>query len=296
MDVCLDVSAINPKKRDRTVFESDNSNASLRLLEETSDKDFLKRQRFGNYSVTEVDQVYERVLLWLAANSDRLPKTLRELGNVIQRVSSLKAKVDSECVFYHLMLNGFLRVSDCDNDHHHQVTNNNNNHPHVSFIPPSTSHSSSNFSAASANSRRSFANNNRCDSLKISVNPFPANFEGSFLIVSSDAGPNSLSSSFRVSQDFVIALNKAVTWLRSSLQLPTTKRGFTSALDKLCVLSFQCPSSLIIEHLIRRGIISVNLHGSLFFLTLYATKRYRPPDNIACYHTPRHHSINPSEQ
>lgn len=47
MDVCLDVSAINPKKRDRTVFEADIDNsASLRLSEETSDKDFLKKAAF----------------------------------------------------------------------------------------------------------------------------------------------------------------------------------------------------------------------------------------------------------
>jgi len=243
MDVVLDVSAINPKKRDRTVFEADmyNNSASLRLSEETRHHhDFLKRQRFGNYSVTEVDRIYERVLMWLAANSDRLPKTLEELKNVIQRVSSLKAKVDPECVFYHLMLNGFLRVSDSD----HQAAITHNNNP-LSFVPSSSS-SSSSFSASSLSSSSYDSHPN------FIVIPFPVNFEGSFLIVSPDAGPNSLSSSFRVSQDFVIALNKAVTWLRSSLQLPSTKRGFISALNKLCVSSFQCPSSLIIEHLIRR--------------------------------------------
>jgi hypothetical protein len=104
------VSACNPRKRDRAAFESDDSARGLGLtdLSESS-----KRQRFGNFSVTEVDQVFERVILWLAANSgiNRLPRTLVELEQAIQFINGFKASVDPECVFYHLVLNDFLRVS-----------------------------------------------------------------------------------------------------------------------------------------------------------------------------------------
>lgn len=189
----------NPKKRDRTVFESSDS---ARGLDHSSES--AKRQRFGNYSVPEVDQVYERVLLWLAAQSpDRLPRTLVELEQAIQFINSFKANVDPECVFNHLVLNDFLRVSDVLGE----------------------------FRSQSNSSGGSFYS-----TMSVSVNPYPANFEGSFLIVFPNSGAglptsNSLSGSSRVSQDFVTALNKAVTWLRSSLQLPTTKQGFISALN-----------------------------------------------------------------
>jgi hypothetical protein len=181
----------------------------------------MKRQRFGNYSVTEVDQVFERVILWLAANSgDRLPRTLVELEQAIQFINSFKASVDPECVFYHLVLNDFLRVSDVC-----AVSSSNR----FSLTQPYRSIDNNNI------------NINNHDSFfsaipVVDINPYPANFEGSFLIVSppTDARqrlPNSLSGcNSRVSQDFVTALNKAVTWLRSSLQLPTTKQGFITAL------------------------------------------------------------------
>lgn len=190
------VSACNPRKRDRAAFESDDSARGLGL---TDPSESSKRQRFGNYSVTEVDQVFERVILWLAANSDRLPRTLVELEQAIQFINSFKASVDPECVFYHLVLNDFLRVTDIVN------------------------------SRDSSSSNESF-----CSTMQVNLNPYPANFEGSFLIVLPNAGPlpNSLSGSSRVSQDFLTALNKAVRWLRSSLQLPTTKQGFTTALSK----------------------------------------------------------------
>lgn len=188
------VSACNPRKRDRAAFESDDSARGLGL---TDPSESSKRQRFGNYSVTEVDQVFERVILWLAANSDRLPRTLVELEQAIQFINSFKASVDPECVFYHLVLNDFLRVTGIVSD--------------------------------SSSSNESF-----CSTMQVNINPYPANFEGSFLIVLPNAGPlpNSLSGSSRVSQDFFTALNKAVKWLRSSLQLPTTKQGFTTALSK----------------------------------------------------------------
>jgi hypothetical protein len=196
----MDVSVCNPRKRDRAVFESDDSARGLGLSPES-----MKRQRFGNYSVTEVDQVFERVLLWLAANSgERLPRTLVELEQAIQFIIGFKASVDPECVFYHLVLNDFLRVSDASCHSSSSGINDNNN----SFY----------------------------SSMQVNINPYPANFEGSFLIVFPNDGRaanNSLSgSNSRVSQDFVTALNKAVTWLRSSLQLPATKQGFTTALSQ----------------------------------------------------------------
>jgi hypothetical protein len=216
-----------------------------------------KRQRFGNYSVTEVDQVYERVLLWLAANSDRLPRTLVELEQAIKFINGLKATVDPECVFYHLVLNGFLCVSDEDSD---------DNNVGANHFPRSRSKGVSSYRN---NNIGSGINNDGSfySSMKVDINPYPANFEGSFLIVSPDAGPNSLSGSFRVSQDFVTALNKAVTWLRSSLQLPTTKQGFSTALREVCVSSIRCPASLIIERLIFRDIVRVSSQGLLIFNT-----------------------------
>jgi len=203
----MDVLSCNPRKRDRAAFESDSARG-LGLTESS------KRQRFGNYSVTEVDQVYERVILWLAANSDhRLPRTLVELEQAIQFINGFKASVDPECVFYHLVLNDFLRVSvSCSSGQQFPSHRFNN-----SFVSSSLPDNSDVFSSA----------------MQVSINPYPANFEGSFLIVFPNAGLNSLSgSSSRVSQDFVTALNKAVTWLRSSLQLPTTKQGFTTALSQ----------------------------------------------------------------
>lgn len=247
MDV---VCVSNPKKRDRATFETDSS-ASLCLTAEESSK----RQRFGNYSVTEVDQVYERVILWLAANSDRLPRTLVELEQAIQFINGLKATVDPECVFYHLVLNGFLCVSDVDSD-----DNNGANHFPHSRSNGFCSYRNNNNIGSGSNNNGSFYS-----SMKVDINPYPANFEGSFLIVSPDAGPNSLSGSFRVSQDFVTALNKAVTWLRSSLQLPTTKQGFSTALRTVCVSSIRCPASLIIERLIFRDIVRVSSQGLLIF-------------------------------
>lgn len=207
------VSACNPRKRDRAAFESDDSARGLGLtdLSESS-----KRQRFGNFSVTEVDQVFERVILWLAANSgiNRLPRTLVELEQAIQFINGFKASVDPECVFYHLVLNDFLRVSVSCSSGQQFPSHRFNNSFVSSSLPPDNSDV---FSSA----------------MQVSINPYPANFEGSFLIVFPNAGLNSLSgSSSRVSQDFVTALNKAVTWLRSSLQLPTTKQGFTTALSQ----------------------------------------------------------------
>jgi hypothetical protein len=250
----MDVVCDNPRKRDRTRFESDtDSSASLCLTAEQSSK----RQRFGNYSVTEVDQVYERVLLWLAANSDRLPRTLVELEQAIKFINGLKATVDPECVFYHLVLNGFLCVSEDSDDS--GATN---------HFPRSRSNGFSSFRSNNNNNIGSSTNNGSFySSMKVDINPYPANFEGSFLIVSPDAGPNSLSGSFRVSQDFVTALNKAVTWLRSSLQLPTTKQGFSTALREVCVSSIRCPASLIIERLIFRDIVRVSSQGLLIFNT-----------------------------
>jgi hypothetical protein len=205
------VSACNPRKRDRAAFESDDSARGLGLtdLSESS-----KRQRFGNFSVTEVDQVFERVILWLAANanSDRLPRTLVELEQAIQFINGFKASVDPECVFYHLVLNDFLRVSDDPQQQQQQQVSR--------FNPPSYN----NNNASTSGSYSSFP---------VCINPYPANFDGSFLIAFPNAGlPNSLSGCSRVSQDFVTALNKAVTWLRSSLQLPSTKQGFTTALSQ----------------------------------------------------------------
>jgi hypothetical protein len=202
-DSPMDVLSCNPRKRDRAAFESDSARG-LGLTESS------KRQRFGNYSVTEVDQVYERVILWLAANSDhRLPRTLVELEQAIQFINGFKASVDPECVFYHLVLNDFLRVS--DDPQQQQVSR---------FNPPSYNYNN----ASTSGSYSSFP---------VCINPYPANFDGSFLIVFPNAGlPNSLSGCSRVSQDFVTALNKAVTWLRSSLQLPSTKQGFTTALSQ----------------------------------------------------------------
>lgn len=204
-DSPMDVLSCNPRKRDRAAFESDSARG-LGLTESS------KRQRFGNYSVTEVAQVYERVILWLAANSDhRLPRTLVELEQAIQFINGFKASVDPECVFYHLVLNDFLRVSDDPQQQQQQVSR---------FNPPSYN----NNNASSSGSYSSFP---------VCINPYPANFDGSFLIVFPNAGlPNSLSGCSRVSQDFVTALNKAVTWLRSSLQLPSTKQGFTTALSQ----------------------------------------------------------------
>lgn len=214
------VSACNPRKRDRAAFESDDSARGLGL---TDMSESSKRQRFGNFSVTEVDQVFECVIVWLAANSDRLPRTLVELEQAIQFINSFKARVDPECVFYHLVLNGFLRVTEC-------LYNNNNN--------SSSNDSSSSVHDRFRNSPSSVANNISDNdrpfiaTTQVDINPYPANFEGSFLIVFPNAGQNSLSGSSRVSSDFVTALNKAVTWLRSSLQLPITKQGFTTALSK----------------------------------------------------------------
>jgi hypothetical protein len=208
------VSACNPRKRDRAAFESDDSARGLGL---TDMSESSKRQRFGNFSVTEVDQVFERVIVWLAANSDRLPRTLVELEQAIQFINSFKARVDPECVFYHLVLNGFLRVTELNNR--------------------SSSDSSSSVHYRFRNSSSSVANISDNDrpfnaTTQVDINPYPANFDGSFLIVFPNAGQNSLSGSSRVSRDFVTALNKAVTWLRSSLQLPSTKQGFTTALSK----------------------------------------------------------------
>jgi len=205
-DSPMDVLSCNPRKRDRAAFESDSARG-LGLTESS------KRQRFGNYSVTEVDQVYERVILWLAANSDhRLPRTLVELEQAIQFINGFKASVDPECVFYHLVLNDFLRVSDDPQQQQQQQVSR--------FNPPSYN----NNNASTSGSYSSFP---------VCINPYPANFDGSFLIVFPNAGlPNSLSGCSRVSQDFVTALNKAVTWLRSSLQLPSTKQGFTTALSQ----------------------------------------------------------------
>jgi hypothetical protein len=209
------VSACNPRKRDRAAFESDDSARGLGL---TDMSESSKRQRFGNFSVTEVDQVFERVIVWLAANSDRLPRTLVELEQAIQFINSFKARVDPECVFYHLVLNGFLRVTELNNN-------------------SSSSDSSSSVHYRFRNSSSSVANISDNDrpfnaTTQVDINPYPANFDGSFLIVFPNAGQNSLSGSSRVSRDFVTALNKAVTWLRSSLQLPSTKQGFTTALSK----------------------------------------------------------------
>jgi hypothetical protein len=205
-DSPMDVLSCNPRKRDRAAFESDSARG-LGLTESS------KRQRFGNYSVTEVDQVYERVILWLAANSDhRLPRTLVELEQAIQFINGFKASVDPECVFYHLVLNDFLRVSDDPQQQQQQQVSR--------FNPPSYN----NNNASTSGSYSSFP---------VCINPYPANFDGSFLIAFPNAGlPNSLSGCSRVSQDFVTALNKAVTWLRSSLQLPSTKQGFTTALSQ----------------------------------------------------------------
>lgn len=212
----VSASFCNPRKRDRAVFESDASARGLGLVPES-----IKRQRFGNYSVTEIDQVFERVVMWLAANSgERLPRTLVELEQAIQFIIGFKASVDPECIFYHLVLNDFLRLSDSSSfgssdlgRHHLPLTS-----------PPPCS------------SLRFNDNNNdsSSSSMQVTINPYPANFEGSFLIVVPNGGlPNSLSGCSRISQDFVTALNKAVTWLRSSLQLPApTKHGFINALSK----------------------------------------------------------------
>lgn len=181
------VSACNPRKRDRAAFESDDSARGLGL---TDMSESSKRQRFGNFSVTEVDQVFERVILWLAANSDRLPRTLVELEQAIQFINSFKASVDPECVFYHLVLNDFLRVTDVVND------------------------GSSRFELGKCSHRFPNACTSSCQSSN-----------------SSSSSNDSFRSS-TVSQDFVTALNKAVMWLRSSLQLPTTKQGFTTALSQ----------------------------------------------------------------
>lgn len=244
----------NPKKRDRTVFESSDS---ARGLDHSSES--AKRQRFGNYSVPEVDQVYERVLLWLAAQSpDRLPRTLVELEQAIQFINSFKANVDPECVFYHLVLNDFLRVSDVLGEF------------------------------------RSQSNSSFYSTMSVSVNPYPANFEGSFLIVFPNSGAglptsNSLSGSSRVSQDFVTALNKAVTWLRSSLQLPTTKQGFISALNtQVCIFKpIHCPASLIIERLIQRDIVRVGSFGVLEFNTTpQADGQHVPILRAPAFYTP----------
>ena len=236
MDVSVDVNSFcNPRKRDRAAFESDASARGLGFITESS-----KRQRFGNCSVTEVDQVFERVILWLAANSGHsLPRTLVELEQAVQFINCFKASVDPECVFYHLVLNDFLRVSD-ERNNQRQCSN--------------TGSSAAFYS-----------------SMQVDINPYPANFEGSFLIVFPNAGvPNSLSGcTSRVSQDFVTALNKAVTWLRSSLQLPSTKQGFTSALSQVCTFKpINCPASLIIERLIQRDIVRVCFGGILEYNTV----------------------------
>lgn len=189
----VSASFCNPRKRDRAVFESDASARGLGL-------------------------VFERVVMWLAANSgERLPRTLVELEQAIQFIIGFKASVDPECVFYHLVLNDFLRLSDsssCDLGRHHLP---------LTSPPP-------------CSSLRFNDNNNdsSSSSMQVTINPYPANFEGSFLIVVPNGGlPNSLSGCSRISQDFVTALNKAVTWLRSSLQLPApTKHGFINALSK----------------------------------------------------------------
>lgn len=211
------VSACNPRKRDRAAFESDDSARGQGL---TDMSESSKRQRFGNFSVTEVDQVFERVIVWLAANSDRLPRTLVELEQAIQFINSFKARVDPECVFYHLVLNDFLRVTELVNSSSSDLGSS-------SSSPLHRFSNSSSVANNSNNNDRSFSS-----TTQVNINPYPANFEGSFLIVFPNAGQNSLSGSSRVSRDFVIALNKAVTWLRSSLQLPSTKQGFTTALNK----------------------------------------------------------------
>lgn len=223
------VSACNPRKRDRAAFESDDSARGLGL---TDMSESSKRQRFGNFSVTEVDQVFERVILWLAANSDRLPRTLVELEQAIQFINSFKASVDPECVFYHLVLNDFLRVTDYvvndGSSSRFELGQCSHRFPNACTSSCQSANQSSNSSSSNSNSD-SFRS-----STQVNINPYPANFEGSFLIVIPNAGQvsNSLSGSSRVSQDFVTALNKAVMWLRSSLQLPTTKQGFTTALSQ----------------------------------------------------------------
>lgn len=213
------VSACNPRKRDRAAFESDDSARGQGL---TDMSESSKRQRFGNFSVTEVDQVFERVIVWLAANSDRLPRTLVELEQAIQFINSFKARVDPECVFYHLVLNDFLRVTELVNSSSSDLGSSSS----------SPLHRFSNSSSSVANNSNNNNDRSFSSTTQVNINPYPANFEGSFLIVFPNAGQNSLSGSSRVSRDFVIALNKAVTWLRSSLQLPTTKQGFTTALNK----------------------------------------------------------------
>jgi hypothetical protein len=249
----MDVSVCNPRKRDRAVFESDDSARGLGLSPEST-----KRQRFGNYSVTEVDQVFERVLLWLAANSgERLPRTLVELEQAVQFIIGFKASVDPECVFYHLVLNDFLRVSDAS--------------------------SSSRSSSSGSNNNSSFYS-----SMQVNINPYPANFEGSFLIVFPNDGRAANNSLYgcnsRVSQDFVTALNKAVTWLRSSLQLPATKQGFTTALSQVCISKpIHCPSSLIIERLIQRDIVRVSYGG---FIEYHAAPRSSDGQHIPVLQAP----------
>lgn len=257
-DSPMDVLSCNPRKRDRAAFESDSARG-LGLTESS------KRQRFGNYSVTEVDQVYERVILWLAANSDhRLPRTLVELEQAIQFINGFKASVDPECVFYHLVLNDFLRVSDDPQQQQQQLNR---------FNPPSYNNNNNNNSSSISRTAGSYS------SFTVCINPYPANFEGSFLIVFPNAGlPNSLSGCSRVSQDFVTALNKAVTWLRSSLQLPSTKQGFTTALSQVCISKpIHCPTSLIIERLIQRDIVRVSYGGVLEYNTVPQADGQRIP-------------------
>lgn len=194
--------------------------------------------------------------MWLAANSDhRLPRTLVELEQAIQFINGFKASVDPECVFYHLVLNDFLRVS--DDPQQQQVSR---------FNPPSYN----NNNASTSGSYSSFP---------VCINPYPANFDGSFLIAFPNAGlPNSLSGCSRVSQDFVTALNKAVTWLRSSLQLPSTKQGFTTALSQVCISKpIHCPASLIIERLIQRDIVRVSYGGVLEYNTVPQADGQRIP-------------------
>ena len=180
-----------------------------------------------------------------------------ELEQAIQFINSFKARVDPECVFYHLVLNGFLRVTECLNN-------------------SSSSDSSSSVHDRFRNSSSSVANNISDNDrpfnaiTQVDINPYPANFEGSFLIVFPNAGQNSLSGSSRVSRDFVTALNKAVTWLRSSLQLPSTKQGFTTALSKVCISKpIHCPASLIIERLIQRDLVRISYGGVLEFNTVH---------------------------
>jgi hypothetical protein len=180
---------------------------------------------------------------------------LVELEQAIKFINGLKATVDPECVFYHLVLNGFLCVSEDSDD------SGATNHFPRSRSKGVSSYRNNNIGSGINNDGSFYS------SMKVDINPYPANFEGSFLIVSPDAGPNSLSGSFRVSQDFVTALNKAVTWLRSSLQLPTTKQGFSTALREVCVSSIRCPASLIIERLIFRDIVRVSSQGLLIFNT-----------------------------